>query len=823
MSVRLRLVGDLMLGDSAICVGFGFGSAYSATSSLQSALSGTAGLLRGADLVLGNLETPLTAGSQQTGQWRRNQMRGRPEVAAVLREIGFTHFNIANNHAMQHGLEAFAETVRSLRAAGIAPIGLRGQDGWACEPVVHEGPESVGLLGYCLRPRQYSLDDPPFAEGPEEAILADVARLSKQADTVAVSLHWGEEFVGRPSRDELVLARRITEAGAALVWGHHPHVVRPVVWQGSGSAATAYSLGNFLADMIWHEETRHGLVLDALVSSGRVQALSAISVRLDGRFLPVSQDPGFIAIDPGVEADPMDQESYRSAVQRTVRAQRLDAYRFALRRFHRFAPGVLSELALTTLRNKVGTLLGRITPVSLADGFYARSPVWLQNVLLSIYGARLRYLRYGRSHRRALGRLQETERLSAAELAELQATELRAVMDRASHTAFYRQHWREAKGNGASEDFTRLPLVSKDDLRRAARALVPDNLGGHRLLEIHTGGTTGTPLTVYCTRSALQRNYAFFSRLRAWAGVPGHPRVATFAGRLVVPSSQTDPPFWRHNRAGNAVLFSSYHISPATLPAYARALAAYQPELIDTYPSSLEPIARHLAESGAAAVRPRAIITSSETLDPQVRRLFERVFGCPVFDHYGAAEMAAFISQCEAGSYHPNPEFGIVEVLTDGRKAGPGEAGEIVATGFVNPAMPLIRYATGDVATVGEEPCRCGRAFPVLRSIEGRRDDVLSTPDGRWIGRLDPIFKSVGSIYETRIVQDALDHVRVEVVPLPGFGSGDEQTLLHQLHERLGATMRIELVQVPSIPRTSRGKFRAVVNLTTPGGVSHLE
>jgi poly-gamma-glutamate synthesis protein (capsule biosynthesis protein) len=353
MSVRLRLVGDMMLGDSAICVGFGFGSTYSATTSLQSALSGAAGLLRDAELA---------TGSAQTGQWRRNQMRGRPEAAALLRGIGFTHLNIANNHVAQHGLDAFAETLRSLRAAGIAPIGLRGADGWSCEPVLHGESESVGLLGYCLRPRQYSRDDPPFAEGPEEAILADVSRLSKQADTVAVSLHWGEEFVGQPSRDELALARRITEAGAALVWGHHPHVVRPVVWHGSGSTATAYSLGNFLADMIWHEETRHGLVLDAIVSSGRVQALSAISVRLDGRFLPVSQDPDFIAVAPGVEAEPMDQESYRRTVQQTVRAQRLDAYRFALSHFHRFAPGVLSELALTTLRNKVGTLLGRSTP-----------------------------------------------------------------------------------------------------------------------------------------------------------------------------------------------------------------------------------------------------------------------------------------------------------------------------------------------------------------------------------------------------------------------------------------------------------------------------
>ena len=452
--------------------------------------------------------------------------------------------------------------------------------------------------------------------------------------------------------------------------------------------------------------------------------------------------------------------------------------------------------------------------MSFADDFYAQSPVWLQNALLSAYGARLRYLRYGRLHQGTLRQLRTTERFSAAQLNDLQNAELRALMDRAAETPLYQQHWREERKSVEAGDLTKLPLLSKEDLRRAGRAAVPGSFRGRSLLEIHTGGTTGTPLTVYCTRDALQRNYAFFSRFRAWAGVPGHPRVATFAGRLVVPAVQTSAPFWRRNRPGNAMLFSSYHLSPATLPAYAEALAAYQPELIDTYPSSLEPIAKYLDDSGQRLVRPRAIITSSETLDPPVRELFQRVFGCPVFDHYGSAEMAAFIAQCEAGSYHPNPEFGIVEVLRDGRPAEPGETGELVATGFINPALPLIRYVTGDLATVGEGPCRCGRLFPVLRSIEGRRDDVLTAPDGRWIGRLDPIFKSVGSIYETRIVQDALDHVRVEVVPLAGFGPGDEAGLLEQLRGRLGPAMRVELVQVPSIPRTSRGKFRAVVNLT---------
>src|SRR5205807_2261776 len=87
-------------------------------------------------------------------------------------------------------------------------------------------------------------------------------------------------------------------------------------------------------------------------------------------------------------------------------------------------------------------------------------------------------------------------------------------------------------------------------------------------------------LTVYCDRATLQRNYAFFGRLREWAGVPPGARVATFAGRTVVPAAQARPPFWRVNAAANNWLFSSYHISAATLPWYVDALRRVQPEHI---------------------------------------------------------------------------------------------------------------------------------------------------------------------------------------------------------------------------------------------------
>ncbi len=450
----------------------------------------------------------------------------------------------------------------------------------------------------------------------------------------------------------------------------------------------------------------------------------------------------------------------------------------------------------------------------LATRVYAAAPVWMQNLMISAYGLKLRRLRYGAGQRNALAALRQSERLGVEALQELQLRELNRVIALARDTVpFYASRGLPDEPLRHLAELGRLPLTAKSDLRQPAAVITSSRYRGVRLEEVHTGGTTGTPLTIYCTRETLQRNYAFFGRFREWAGIGPDARVATFAGRILVPPGQTRPPYWRHNLAARTLLFSSYHISPATVGAYVDALERFRPQLIDSYPSSLEPIARYiLAHGGRLRQAPTAIITSSETLTPEVRDLLELAFGCKVFDHYGAAEMAALITQCEAGSYHVNPEFGIVEVLRDGIPAGPGEAGDLIATSFINPAMPLLRYVTGDSAIQGTGPCACGRAFPTLLGIEGRRDDVLITPDGRRIGRLDPIFKAVASLHETRIVQDAADHVRVEMVLTGELAGEEEASLRRELANRLGPAMRIDMVRVPELPRTARGKLRAVVN-----------
>jgi phenylacetate-CoA ligase len=451
--------------------------------------------------------------------------------------------------------------------------------------------------------------------------------------------------------------------------------------------------------------------------------------------------------------------------------------------------------------------------VSLVTRIYERLPVFAQDLAVSLYGMKLERTRYGQRHAEVLQDLERSqwassESVDTAVRKRLDATLRSAVRD----VPWYAdQEWLLA-GPVEPETLMRLPVLTKQQVQDHADAFLSRRTLSLPLESVYTGGTTGKPLRILATAETLQTNYAFFMRFRGWAGVRGKARTATFAGRTVVPF-RSGPPFWRRNKARNTWLFSSYHISPATVHHYVSGLTDCAPAIIDTYPSSIEPIARYMLEQGVDTVRPRAVITSSETLFPQTRAVIEAAFGCRVFDHYGSAEMAAFITQCEHGRYHVNPEFGIVEILRDGLPVPPGETGEIVATGFINPAMPLIRYSTGDLARFSTDTeCPCGRAFPIIDRIEGRMDDVILTPDGRRIGRLDPIFKSMRGIHEARIVQEQTDLISLQYVPSSSFVESDLEPLLAALRARIGDEMVIRPRPFDKLERTARGKLQMVVN-----------
>jgi phenylacetate-CoA ligase len=455
--------------------------------------------------------------------------------------------------------------------------------------------------------------------------------------------------------------------------------------------------------------------------------------------------------------------------------------------------------------------------MSGAASLYARLPAPLQTAAVWWRGWTLQRRRYRGIFRETVEEARRHETLPAAGLAAMQLGELRDMLRHAIERV---PHYRDATGRAGPsmadlrslDDLRRWPILEKDRVRESASRFLSDGLRPSDLIRIETSGTTGTPLLTFRDLEAERLWFAYFERrIRNWAGVTHRDRWAMLGGRVIVPVTRRRPPFWKYNPFMRQLYMSSYHLAPEFLDRYLEALRAYRPVYLYGYASSCEALARHVLDRGATDLRFRVVLTSSETLFEHQRRIIERAFGCPVRDSYGSAEMVALATECEAGALHVSPEVGIVEVLRDGEPVRKGETGELVCTGLLNRAMPLIRYRTGDAAVQGAGACRCGRALPILRRIEGRVDDLLWTRDGRAIGRLDPVFKGVENVVEAQIVQERVDGIRVRLVPAAGYRDEDGRRIAANLTERMGE-VHVVVEIVPRIERVN-GKFRAVICL----------
>jgi phenylacetate-CoA ligase len=456
--------------------------------------------------------------------------------------------------------------------------------------------------------------------------------------------------------------------------------------------------------------------------------------------------------------------------------------------------------------------------MNLSLALFHRLPPGMRNWLSSIRGNGLKAWRYGPETpgliEAAIGR----ETWSASEWKHYSNRRLQEMLEWAAHEIpYYKKYWSEGAGAGSSEGWKELrnwPVLRKAELRKNGEMFVHPALKSGCRREA-TSGSTGTPLSLYLTRESSREWYSLMeARWRGWVGVSRLDCWAILGGQLVAPIHQTKPPFWVENRSMNQIYMSSYHISKDTWRDYMEVLRAKRVSHIIGYASSLHSLAVLAGDARWEFPDLKCILSNAEPLYQHQRELIARVFGCVVRDTYGMSEMVCAASECEAGKMHLWPEVGHIEVLEDDSDAlvEDGRVGRLVCTGFLNRAMPLIRYEIGDRGSLSAQGnrCSCGRSLPILASLEGRMDDVLWSADGRRIGRLDPVFKTGVPVLEAQVVQESIRRLRVVVVPDKGYGPSTEARLAASFRERLGE-VEVEFSQVEKIPRGANGKFKTVV------------
>jgi phenylacetate-CoA ligase len=459
----------------------------------------------------------------------------------------------------------------------------------------------------------------------------------------------------------------------------------------------------------------------------------------------------------------------------------------------------------------------------IATRLYENSPVWLQNVGISLYGFYWRRERLGGEFWRHVHGFVERETWPADRFHDYVVSQLRSVLTYAAETVpYYRRRWAEAAisperlARFQLSDLVTLPLTPKRDLRERPREFVTDTSVPRRLRVYHTSGSTGTPVTMYCTSDDHRRFVAAQeARSFRWAGVSIRMSRSMIGGRMVLPRHDSPPPYYRWNLAERQVYFSAYHISRSHARDYVEGFNRHRPQFLTGYANAHYHLARFMLADGLRLdYRPSALILSSEKLTPEMRPVLHEAFGARAYEEFGAVENCVIATECERGRLHVSPDFGVLEILdSTGLPARPGEPGRVVCTGFANRTQPLIRYEIGDMAAWSTEACPCGRShLPVLEQVVGRLEDVIVGHDGRATVRFHGLFINLPNVLEGQVIQEELDHLRIRVVPRGELSDAEVETIRRRVaDERLGP-MHVKVETVPHIERTERGKFRAVIN-----------
>lgn len=416
---------------------------------------------------------------------------------------------------------------------------------------------------------------------------------------------------------------------------------------------------------------------------------------------------------------------------------------------------------------------------------------------------------------RELERLQSSQWLSAAELTTLQLQRLADVVARAwRDVPFYGRVWPRSPDISSLADLRSVPILTKAAVRGAGTDLLSRSFQPSQLLGSKTGGSTGTSLQLWFSFGTQQRRNAAAMRSDGWAGWrPGYWTGALWGNPHY-------PRTWRA-RLRNAlrdriVYLDTMRMDETSMTTFLAELRRRQPAALFGHAHSLFILAEFVRARQLEAPPVRGIVSTSMMLLEHERRAIETAFGCPVYDRYGCEEVGLIAAECDRHlGLHVNAEHVVVEIVRDdGAPAAPGEVGRVIVTDLVNPAMPLIRYEVGDLASWAIDSCSCGRGAPMIAGITGRIADAFVREDGSLIAGVSLVERTLTAIpglAQLQLVQHSPSRLTANVVPDAAYVARSGDLLREELVRAFGHPLQIDVRVLASLPIERNGKYRFAI------------
>lgn len=403
---------------------------------------------------------------------------------------------------------------------------------------------------------------------------------------------------------------------------------------------------------------------------------------------------------------------------------------------------------------------------------------------------------------------------------DLQLKRLQALLqDVAVHVPYYRDLFARSGFDPAAvrsvADLQALPFLTKAEIRAHADALRADNAKG--LARFNTGGSSGEPLIFFIGTERVTHDVAAKWRATRWWHVDIGDREIVVWGSPIELGTQDRVRLVR-DALMRTELLPAFEMSDAKVDGFIARIRERRPKMLFGYPSAISHIALRAEQRGVRLddLGVKVVFCTSERLYDHQRETIRRLFGCPVANGYGGRDAGFIAHECPSGNMHITAEDIVVEIIDEaGRVLPPGQSGEIVVTHLATRDYPFIRYRTGDIGTLGDEACPCGRGLLILKDIQGRSTDFVVAEDGTVLHGLSLIYilRDIPAVRAFKIVQETRSLTRALIVPEPGASTeGLDATVIEGFRRRLGAGVDVSVEFVESIPAEKSGKFRYVVS-----------
>ena len=353
------------------------------------------------------------------------------------------------------------------------------------------------------------------------------------------------------------------------------------------------------------------------------------------------------------------------------------------------------------------------------------------------------------------------------------------------------------------------PILSKSTLNDNINSIAP--LNKEKLVRISTSGSTGIKSTVYFTNKEVSVPRAIQTFWWEWSGYKLGNSILQFG-------VNTNRSFLKKIKD---IVFRTKYISALNHSdeALLRELKRLQKKPRDHmfgFASSLYLLALNAEANNIKDVTFKSASSFGEKFSMQEKTKVNTVFKTRSFDTYGCAEGLLVAGTCEQGNYHIMTPHVYVELLdANNNEVAPGEVGRVVLTGLDNRSTPLVRYEVGDYAEKIDpnSTCQCGRPFPLLGPIHGRKSEVIKTKSGTLITvqTLTGIMKRISGVKQFQFHCDDEYNYQLHVVKSDRYDSNTESSIHASFFQSLNENIKLTINVVDEINVEKTGKFKFIV------------